>query len=277
MAIHVLQLSPPIFMEPGSYREKPRYDLYREHSLYELPGGSTKVMRYMSHAKFADLLRRKALHFSSLDSLSDKYEGTLPHRYDLKPRRITSETHPWMTDDERQTFVEFTNKHRPRPRKWTMISSWCLSDFESISMWDRYTDREGLAIVSDISSLKSSFVGHDDIYIGKVHYIDYNSALFVPDDGAIDNLMVPFLHKRREYSEEKEIRAVALDLLPGNYADRLSYQPVDLQVLIHKVVTNPEASEWLIHLIESDLERNGIDDAVERSQLSREPNPASLI
>ena len=233
-------------------------------------------MRYMSYAKFADLLRRSSLHFSPLSSLSDTYEGTLPHTYVLKPR-TASLAYPWLTDDKRQEFVEFVEKHRPRPRECTMISSWCLSEFESISMWDRYADKEGLAIMSDISSLKASFIGHDDVFIGKVYYIDYNSDFFVPDAGAVRNVMVPFLHKRREFSEEKEIRAVALDDLPSHYTERLSYQPVDLQVLIHKVVINPDADEWFSRLIDSDLERNGIDAPVERSQMSREPNAAAIF
>ena len=144
-------------------------------------------------------------------------------------------------------------------------------------MWDRYTDKEGLAIVSDISSLKASFVGHDHVYIGKVYYIDYASERFVPNDGGVSNPLVLCLHKRVQFSDEVEIRAVVYDYLPGPYSDRLLYQPVDLQILIHKVVISPNADEWLMQLIESDLERNGIDVPVEKSQLSRKPNSASIF
>ena len=84
---------------------------------------------------------------------------------------------PDTPDDVRQGQEDAFRNFRIEMRDYTMINSWCLSEHESISMWDRYADKDGLAILSDVSSLKSSFTGDEEVYIGVVHYIDYQRDL----------------------------------------------------------------------------------------------------
>lgn len=243
--------------------------MYAEHPAFILPESSTEVMRYMSYAKFASLILEQSLYFSPLSSLEDKYEGTLPEPYAIGLSSFMDID--GLSDDQKKHHDHALQQFRIGMRDCTMICSWCLSDHESISMWDRYTHTDGLAILSDVESLKTSFVGSDDVYIGIVHYIDYQRELFVVEPESYFNAFLPCLHKRREYSDEKEIRALVSDLLMKPDTMRLTKQLVDLSLLIKGVVVSPEAGDWLISLIESDLGRIGVQAPVTRSSLKRNP------
>lgn len=242
--------------------------MYVEHPSFNLPDPTTTIMRYMSYAKFADLLRRRALYFAPVSSLDDKYECTLPQP--LATMGLMAGI-PDITDEDRPRLEEQFRAFRFQGRQRIRICSWCVSEYESISMWDRYAVTDGLAISSDVGSLMASFSGDDNIYIGMVHYIDYSREfLKMPPDGYF-NSFHPSLHKRREYSDEREVRAVVRtpDSSGGDLS--ISYQAVELEHLLKGVVVSPEAGEWLIELIGVDLEREGINVPVERSFLTRVP------
>ena len=243
--------------------------MYTEHPAFILPDPSTSIMRYMSYGKFADILFRSSLYFSPLSSQKDEYEGTMPLR--LAGTRLL-EGIPDISVTNLQEMSEGIRQYRVSMRDRIMINSWCLSEHESISMWDRYADRDGLAISSDISSLLSSFTGEHTIYVGKVHYIDYvRESLRMPPHGKFNGFH-PSLHKRREYSDEREVRAIVEVPLRKTTNVDLSHQPVDLSTLTKGVILSPEAGDWLIPLIEADLDRYGIDVEVTRSLLTRAPN-----
>lgn len=242
--------------------------MYSEHPAFQLPDPSTKIMRYMSYAKFADLIRRSALYFAPFSLLDDKYEGTLPQP--MAEMGLMSGI-PNISDDNRRMAEEQFRRYRAQKREQIKICSWCVSEHESISMWDRYAATDGLAISSDVGSLMASFSGDQSIYIGMVHYIDYSGEfLRMPPDGYF-NSFHPSLHKRREYSDEREIRAVVStpDTSTGDLS--ISYQAVELDSLLKGVTASPEVGDWLMELIGIDLERVGISVPIERSLLTRVP------
>ena len=242
--------------------------MYSEHPAFQLPDPSTKIMRYMSYAKFADLLHRNSLYFAPFCSLDDKYEGTLPQP--MAEAGLLAGI-PNLADDNRKKSEEFFRTYRMQVRDQVRICSWCMSENESISMWDRYAATDGLAISSDVGSLMVSFTGDRNVRISMVHYIDYTSEILRMLSDGLYNFFHPSIHKRREYSDEKEIRAVveAPDDRPDDPS--INYQPVELESLLKGVTVSPEAGDWLIELIEGDLQRAGISVPVEKSLLSRVP------
>ena len=242
--------------------------MYFEHPAFQLPEPSTKIMRYMSYAKFADLLHRNSLYFAPFSSLDDKYEGTLPQP--MADVGLLAGI-PNLADDNRQTWEGHLLTYRKQVRDQVRICSWCMSEYESISMWDRYAATDGLAISSDVGSLMASFIGDQNVRISIVHYIDYTSEILRMLPDGLYNLFHPSIHKRREYSDEKEIRAVVEAPKDSSDDPSLNYQPVELESLLKGVTVSPEAGDWLIELIESDLQRVGISVPVERSLLSRVP------
>ena len=221
-------------------------------------------MRHMSYAKFADALYRKALFFAPVTSLSDKFEGTLPHPYS-ETGLASHIDYGDDADDARPSAEKALRTSREIMRHCSMINSWCLSEHESISMWDRYAPTDGLSILTDVKSLKAAFSGSHSVLIGEVHYIDYDRDMFQLGLGRPFNAFIPLLHKRREYVDEREVRAIVADHIEKPNTSKLRHQPVDLAVLIKEIIVSPEAGDWLIALVSHDLERNGINALVSRA------------
>jgi len=103
----------------------------------------------------------------------------------------------------------------------------------------------------------------DDVYIGKVTYIDY-------DHEAIENpdILSAFLHKRTSYEHEKELRAIIVKLpRPGPRGLDFSQQTIDngvltqidVPLLVQSVYVAPNAPSWLTSLIRSVVKTYGFD------------------
>lgn len=244
--------------------------MYSDHPLFKLPEPHTKLMRYMSYSKFADLLFRRALYFAPVDSLYDQYEGTLPHPYSAVG--LTAQIdYGDISEDERHNVEKVLKDHREGMRNCTMVNSWCLSEHETMSMWDRYAPTDGLAVSTDVKSLQVSLLDSAPVFIGEVQYIDYDADFFKLGVGHAFNALIPFLHKRREYADEREVRAVVSTLGVNQNTSGLTYQSVDLRCLIKEVIVSPNAPYWLIPLIQNDLNQSSIDALARISTLSKVP------
>ena len=143
------------------------------------------------------------------------------------------------------------------------------------AMWRLYSrESDGVAIRTDFKSLSESFLGEDKIFIGTVDYVDYDTA-FIPEN----NIFSPYLHKRKSFEPEKEVRALTQEIPRRDGMSDMSqdlyvvgkYQPVDLSVLISEVVVAPFAGEWFLELVTSVAARYGLQAAVAKSSLAEEP------
>ena len=247
--------------------------MYTPHPAFSLPNGSTKLMRYMSYAKLAHLLHEEVLYFARIDSLPDRYEGTLPHnKYDRGPTAVEHYGFTNLPEGMIGPVDQALYHDRDLTRRTTRINSWCLRDHESISMWDRYAQVDGVAVSTDVRSLTEAFTGRHDVLIGQVHYLDYEGDIIPLSADKALNTFAPFLHKRREYIDETELRALVHDWIDNSNIDGMMYQPVDLTILIHEIIVSPDVGDWLVDIIRSDLARKEIDAPVNRSKLSRTPN-----
>ena len=120
----------------------------------------------------------------------------------------------------------------------------------------------------------------DPLYIGKVDYLDYDSDLIPEND-----LLYPFVHKRRSFEFESELRAVithypegedpdggvtAEELREATPVDGLTVA-VDVGQLIQAVHVAPTAPHWFFDLVSSVVERYEISAKVVQSSLAEEP------
>ena len=164
-------------------------------------------------------------------------------------------------------------------RKCTFINCWHQSQHESAAMWRLYArERGGLAIKTDFASLAESLVCVDNIYIGEVTYLDYESASIKED-----NAIAPFLFKRDSFEHEKEVRAIYWDITSymavgdstpdSENRPRASgkYIEVDVSRLIKEVLVAPYAEDWFIELAQSVARRFGLQVSVSKSKLDQEP------
>jgi hypothetical protein len=228
----------------------------------------------MDFTKFVSLLDSTALFFSRADRLSDAWEGA--HTEENRRQRPTiirvgeGETVEEMMDGVSQF-------HRSL-RLHTFVNCWHLNDVESAAMWKLYVSHnEGIAVQTTFERLVGSFQGDEsdmfDVYVGKVSYLDYEHDAF-PEG----NTFVPFLHKRRSFEHEHELRAIIQPILAGGrpltdihpFADGLLVE-VDLRMLIEHIYVAPTSEAWFAALVENTTKKYGLVGSVRHSDMIRDP------
>jgi hypothetical protein len=227
-----------------------------QHPAFPQPDDlTTPLWRYMELWKFEWLTSASRLYMPRADIVAtacDLFEGTTPEGEHAWWQQLADNAE---TAEQRATIEHnrsllsrfaavFVTRH--------YLSCWYLSAYENAAMWERYgRTAEAVAIQTTYSMLRASLPSH--VELGLVRYIDYSTAR-LPSL----NLFECIMHKRIEYIDEREVRAVATDLLPdamGGAAFREHHfeqeaspharvyaPPVDLQSLIHSVVLPPNAS-----------------------------------
>ena len=237
------------------------------------PDAAGTLWRYMSFAKFCSLLDRKALFFSLVGDMEDRYEGFI---FPPIPRE---------EGDRLQQAERLGHEVLRKMARTALISCWTESDHASL-MWDSYADAEGVAVRTTFQDLQESIrsVAELPLTFGQVEYVDYRRR-GVPRFG-----WAPLFHKRREYRGEGEMRAVlpgpplqASDLQP--YPDirldpdvaeqRGRYVPVNLEILVKKVVLPPHAAPWFARVVKSIIHGSAVRPCVTRSALESPPNESN--
>ena len=91
----------------------------------------------------------------------------------------------------------------------------------------------------------------ESVFIGMVDYVDWENH-WIPEG----NLFYPFMHKRKSFEHEKEIRAVITDFpttddgsLPKTILEKGRNIEVDIQKLIKAVHISPSAPDWIKEII----------------------------
>jgi len=246
--------------------------MYKEHPVFEKPDNENiKIWRYLDFTKFVSLLDKQALFFARADKLSDPFEGSYS-KANIKLRPIIYKELGSYFDPVQKQFQVFSKEIK----KFTLINSWHMNEYESAAMWKLYlkTD-EGVAIQSTFKRLTESFHNYEgNVYIGKVKYIDYQTE-WLPEG----NTFYPFLHKRKSFEHERELRAI-IQILPvkdGNINLKLevldtgAYIPVDLDILIEKIFVSPMAPKWFNELVNSIINKYNLNKEVTQSSLAEGP------
>lgn len=172
--------------------------MYKKYPFFDEPQDNANIWRYMDFTKFASLLDKQALFFVRADKLGDPFEGSyskanISHRQQKFEDRAGSNHLQFWSDQCRQML------------KSVAFSCWHINRYESAAMWKLYLkSNEGIAIRSNFGRLRDSFSKKEkhDIYIGEVHYIDYER-----EDMPLHSIS-PFIHKRKSFEHERELRAI---------------------------------------------------------------------
>jgi hypothetical protein len=263
--------------------------MYREYSKLFLPpeDDDAQIWQFMDFPEFVSVLEQRSLFFSKAMNLFDPYEGKLPQgnksakfQYDNKsdnsllPSILREKTHNTL-------------------RNVIVINSWHINEFESAAMWNLYSQlKTGISIQSTYDRLCKSFDINldDDIFIGKVNYIDYSR------DSADDfDLLELFVTKRKHFEYEQELRVITTTTFSQHDNRRLilrdatkelykiepfeqnrtnlltsagRYVPVDLEHLLDKIFVAPLSEDWYVNLVKSVVSKYGISqDKVVKSNL----------
>ena len=249
--------------------------MYKEHNDFKPSPNSAVLWRYMDFTKFVSLLEKQALFFARADKLEDPFEGYWPDLNRVAVRRsFEASSNPYSN----HLWQTWSHLVRECPR-FTLISCWHESNHESAAMWKLYSkDDNGIAIKTDFDSFSKSLTSSEDIFIGKISYVDYRTNFFTGH-----SLFSPFLCKRKSFEHECEVRAIVQDFptkkeekhnfvdLSQDICDVGNYYEVDLSLLIQEVVIGPYTPDWLIELIYSVAARYNLKAPIVRSNLGDNP------
>lgn len=232
------------------------------------------IWRYMDFTKFVSLLDTGHLYFTRADKLGDPFEGSLPRAnatdgsMDSVIPEFARATLRLGAEDRRKANRAFV--------KCNAINCWHINEGESAAMWKLYLKSdEGIAVRSTYARLRDSITDRESVKIGVVKYLNYESDFF-----QTGNMMIPFLHKRKSYEHEREVRAIVTrfpidgpEMGPWENPGILEYGvnvSVDLHKLIQSVQVAPSSQAWFLDLIKSVCQKYGFSFAVRQSEMSSE-------
>lgn len=236
--------------------------MYKVHPAFKKPQTETvKLWRYMDFTKFVSLLDKSALFFCRVDKLEDQFEGS-----------YSKANIPFRTAlyDCPENELKGLSELHERAKQQLAINCWHLSECESCAMWKLYLRSDcGIAIQSSFKRLTDSFAKEKrDVFIGKIKYIDYKKDI-IPEG----NIFWGFMHKRKSFEHEKEMRAVIqLPLKNGKplVSDGL-FVSVDLDTLIESVYLAPKSARWIRELVYSVQRKYGLNKKTIQSDLDDIP------
>ena len=240
------------------------------HPCFPQPGNEKiLVWRYIDFTKFLSLISTKTLYLPRADKLGDPFEGS----YSKANIQFRPQVYKDMPADSFNKMISRMSYLARWRRQWTYISCWHMNDHESAAMWKLYTNtKESVAIQTTYENLVNALP--ESVYVGLVQYIDYKKD-WLPED----NTFYPFMHKRKSFAHENEVRIIRQEepvyegkILVDKQNDRDGIAvAVNLTLLIDKVYIAPTASTWDRSLVEEVLKKYEINKEVKLSNLDEDP------
>lgn len=220
--------------------------MYKEHPSFIQPDKEhIKIWRYMDFTKFISLIETNNLYFTRADKFNDPFEGSWPKNSVINRNKLIAGT----SEEDRRMHAKEYSRSMKSLRLHYAINCWHENESESAAMWKLYLKSdEGIAIQSTYDRLKMSFNDNDEIiFLGKVTYIDYNKESI-----GFFKTHAQFMHKRRSYEHENEIRAVVFN--ENEKINNGLQIAVNTETLIEKVYVAPNTPLWFLDLVRKAIE-----------------------
>jgi hypothetical protein len=245
--------------------------MFTQHPYFRQPEDTNvKVWRYIDFTKFAYLLESRSLFFSRADKFEDPFEGSYPSsNIALRSQMLSMIAEPGREQWKRELEKNWAlNKVWP---KYHAINCWHMNEHESAAMWKLYLkSEEGIAIQSTYLRLKESFLLPEPIYLGIMSYVDYDRDII-----ADSNTFSPFLHKRKSFEHEREVRAIVTKVPISEQGIDFNVEtmhagldvPVDLIRLVEKIYVARRAPTWFADLVGKVIMKYGYDFEVAHSRI----------
>lgn len=271
------------------------------------PAPDAVLWRYMDISRFLALVASTSLHFNRADSFRDQAEGsTTAHNRALRAQHFNAAANEAVA---RGASMLFGKNHVPLPpftidvdaldvdaiferaRRATFVSCWAMRQHQSTVLWESYaTMAAGVAIQTTGGRLATAMdrmfpdhvvvadVTHEcQTHLGPVRYLDYQTAQF--DEGTVGSTyfgiddLAPVFHKRVEFDQEQEVRAVVRLTRPEEGADPPPgltgmLGTAGLDDLIERIWVAPQAPNFVLDAVRWAAKQAGISRPVERSDLA---------
>jgi hypothetical protein len=237
---------------------------YEPDEAFPDPGAGSVIWRHINISKFVSMISTRALWFTRVSDLEDRFEGSYPVPNAVRRRAIERLTVNLGAPAavEATYLSDFYRDLRAR----VYVNCWYVGEHESAALWQAAT-REGasVAIKSTFGALTGAIqTGDEPFHAGSVSYLDYRT-----EELAEGHLLSAFFCKRKSYEHEREVRAVIYrpdeDSLPGLII------PVDVEALVSEVVVAPSEPVWIRDVVRSMVAQYGFDIPVTQSALDADP------
>ena len=264
--------------------------MFKNESFLSTPPPETVLWRYMDFTKFVALLEKDSLFFARADKLGDPFEGYLP-------RRVLEELKSTFSDnaDPKDNIFWNITQVLKTVAAFTLVCCWHENLYESAAMWKLYSrENDGIAIKTTFESLSKSLICDEDVFIGRINYIDYDNKssvgifdekdrMFREQKGHGLSIRSALLHKLKSFEHEREVRAIHPLAMKGLYSGGMTkeiaqppydfgnYLQTDLHLLIHNVVVAPFAPDWFVELVGSVAAHYQFNGLVTQSSLAGDP------
>jgi len=242
------------------------------HKVFEAPKDiNVKIWRYMDFTKFVSFLDTQALFFSRSDLLGDPYEGATSH--------FNKTIWPIIYKNKlMRELMHKTTSHNKWKRQWTFINCWHMNEVESAAMWKLYAQTNEAVTIQSTYSLLHSLLPKNT-YVGIVKYINYQTE-WLPEG----NALYPYVHKRKSFDHEQELRAVitnsptktstdgkskSFNYIPNPESGRLI--PIDIPALVQNIYVAPTSPRWFRQLVKSVIAKYGLSIPISESTIDLKP------
>jgi hypothetical protein len=248
---------------------------YTESDHIETVPPEAKLWRYMSFAKFMNMLMLDQLHFHVASGFNDDFEGTVPEAV----KEVMEEEYAEAAEngDFPENGLEEHKKLIGVLRDITYLSCWHNKGHESAAMWSKYGNEDGaVAIESSVRNLRRALTPTEhQVHIGKVEYTIFNEDYREESEDDLSdvdpdelnpkflltneeaNVFSSFLYKRKSFDYEDEIRAIIQNPSYAESKDEENALPIRIQT--------DDGRKYLKD--ETDSDQNGIDPHITVSEL----------
>jgi hypothetical protein len=238
---------------------------------------SQPLWRYMDFSKFVWLISRQRLFFCRADMFDDPMEGLFPDS--LLNLKLASSPDP-ISESFQVTSGHFERVMAELLRPTVYLNCWHASDYESAAMWKVYGgDMQSIAVETDYAVLAGLLP--EQVLLGEVTYTDYGPELV-----EVQSFQTFYMHKRRAFDYEREVRCLALPNERGPEALWCHYEgeghpspgisvDIDVAKLIKKVHIAPQSGAWFLDVVKETMERFGVHREVSASGLAPSPSTVS--
>lgn len=264
-----------------------------DHPIHINPNQEQTIWRYMSFVKYESLLRDSSLFFCRADKFSDPFECSVPKR-EVKYR--SSENNFRLNEavferydtefDAAKAKMQSENmaETHKKVKYATTVNCWHINEHESDAMWQLYLkNNEGIAIKTKVRNVFEALSSAEQkIGISKVRYIDYENGQWYDEKeypaAKHYNLLIPLIHKRREFIHESELRLYNHDSARektgyweamNNPVGELIH--VDVKELVQCVVFHPTADKVVKNNVIEISIKYGYEFRFEESRMTSPP------
>ncbi len=245
-----------------------------QHPVFKQPADpGAPIWRYMDFTKFVSMLESKSLYFARSDKLGDPFEGSYSRGNQLLRPLVYKEIYDKVKPEMIESIDQSKAQMAKWQLKWTFINCWHMNPGESAAMWKLYAKtNEAIAVRSSFFRLAN--VLDDQTYVGTVEYIDFDRD-WMPEG----NTFYPFVHKRKSFAHENEVRALFTQLpttdrgfdMSAEAPDTGLEKPIDVAQLVEQVYVAPTAPAWFMALVQQVCKTYGLEKPVLQSSLDAEP------